>query len=83
MFFKWAIPSLFSVYFRLFKKTSLQFLQQMYAKNIHPVYSNGLQDISLLPEPLDQGSRPPNVDARLEIVTSGQTATIPTWKLDK
>ena len=48
-FFKQAIPSLFSVYFRLFKKTSLQFLQQMYAKNIHPVYSTGLQDISLLP----------------------------------
>ena len=54
--------SLFLIYFRLFKQT-LQFLQQIYVKNVHPVYCAGiwthdLQEISLLPKPLDQGSCP-------------------------
>ena len=35
---KWAIPGLFFVYLRLFKQT-LQFLQQISMKNVHPVYS--------------------------------------------
>ena len=41
------------VYFHLFKLT-LQFLQKMYVKNVHPVYSAGiqthnLQNMSFLP----------------------------------
>ena len=52
-FKKCEIPGLFFVYFRLFKQT-LQFLQQIYVKNVHPVYGAGilthdLQDLSLLP----------------------------------
>ena len=35
-FFKWANPGLFFVYFCLFKQT-LQFLQQINVKNVHPV----------------------------------------------
>ena len=58
---KWAIPSFFFVYFCVFKQ-AIQFLQQIYAKNVHPVYGariqiHGLQDKCLLPLPLDQGSR--------------------------
>ena len=55
MFFKWATPGLFLVYFRLFKQT-LQFLQQIYVKKCydHPVYGVGirthdLRNTSLLP----------------------------------
>ena len=49
-FKKWAIPNLF---FGLFKQT-LQFLQQINVKNIHPVYGAGirthnLKNTSLLP----------------------------------
>ena len=36
-FKKWANPGLFFVYFRLFKQT-IQFLQQINVKNVHPVY---------------------------------------------
>ena len=48
---KWAIPGLFFIYFCLFKQT-LQFLQQIYVKNVHPVYGAGIrtdnfQNISL------------------------------------
>ena len=44
-----------------FKQTSLQFLQQKYGKNVHPVYgarirTHDLRNVSLLPLPLDQGS---------------------------
>ena len=53
-------PASFSFIFGLFKQT-LQFLQ--YVKNVHPVYGAGirthdLQNVSLFPLPLDQGSRP-------------------------
>ena len=34
---------LLSFIFSLFKQTSLQFLQQKYVKNVHPVYSAGIQ----------------------------------------
>ena len=42
------------VYFCLFKQTSLQLLQQIYVKNVHPVYSTRIQthnlwNTSLLP----------------------------------
>ena len=53
-------------FFRLFSSfQSLQFLQQIYVNNVHPVYSAGiqthdLQNVSLLPLPLDQYSRPNN-----------------------
>ena len=55
-------PGLFFIYFCLFKQ-ALQFLQQIYEKNVHPVYGAGiqthnLQDMSLLPSPLEQGSCP-------------------------
>ena len=57
------------VYFRLFKQI-LQFLQQINVKNVHPVYSAGIQthnlwNMSLLPKPLDQGSRSNIVPALL------------------
>ena len=43
VFFKrWAILGLFFIYFRLFKQT-LQFLQQIIAKNFHPVYGCGIR----------------------------------------
>ena len=49
----WAIPGLFSVYFRLFKQI-LQFLQQICVKNVHPAYGAGIRThdlniMSLLP----------------------------------
>ena len=56
-------PGLFLIYFRLFKEI-IQFLQQINVKNVHPVVcgagirTHDLQDMSLLPLPLDQGSRP-------------------------
>ena len=40
-FFKWANCGLFFVYFRLFKET-IQFLQEINVKNVHPVYSAGI-----------------------------------------
>ena len=40
VFLKWAILGLFFIYFRLFKQT-LQFLQQINVKNVHPVYGAG------------------------------------------
>ena len=50
---KWANPGLFFIYFRLFKHT-LQFLQQINVKNVHPVYGAGIRthnlwNMSLLP----------------------------------
>ena len=57
-----AIPGLFFVYFRLFKQT-LQFLQQINVKNVHPIYgarirTHDLQYTSRLPQP----GFPPRVD---------------------
>ena len=55
-FFKWAILSIFFVYFRLFKQT-LQFLQQIYVKkrNVHPV---SIWHRYLNPRPLEYKSPP-------------------------
>ena len=39
---KWANPSLFLHIFSLFKQT-IQFLQQINVKNVHPVYSTGIR----------------------------------------
>ena len=55
-------PASFSFIFGLFKQ-KLQFLQQKYVKNVHPVYGAGiwthyLRNVSLFPKPLDQDSRP-------------------------
>ena len=55
-----------SFIFGLYKQTSLQFLQQIYVKNVHPECSAGirthdLQNMSFLPQPLDQGSGPWNI----------------------
>ena len=55
-------PGHFFIYFCLFKPT-LHISQQIYVKNVHPVYSaefrtHDLQNMSLLPWPLDQGSYP-------------------------
>ena len=52
-FKKWPTPASFSFIFGLFKQT-IQFLPQMYVKNVHPVYSAGiqthdLQNITLFP----------------------------------
>ena len=51
---KWANPASFSFIFGLFKQTSIQFLQQIYVKNVHPVYGAGirthdLRNVSLFP----------------------------------
>ena len=46
-FFKWAFPGLFFIYFRLFKQ-ALQFLKQIYVKNIHPVYGAGIRTRDLI-----------------------------------
>ena len=49
-----------------FKQTPFQFLQQILnVKNVHPVYGARIQthdpwNMSLLPKPKDQGSRPKN-----------------------
>ena len=53
LFKKWANLGLFFIYFRLFKHT-LQFLQQINVKNVHPGYNAGIQthdlwNMSLLP----------------------------------
>ena len=53
---------LFSVYF----KQTIQILQQIKVKNVHPVSDAGIQThdlliMSLLLKPLDKGSRPFNV----------------------
>ena len=42
LFKKWAIPGLFFVFFRIFKQT-LQFLQQIHVKNVHPVNGAGIR----------------------------------------
>ena len=52
-FKKWTNPASFSFIFGLLKQT-LQFLQQIYVKNVHPVYGTGIQtydlwDMSLFP----------------------------------
>ena len=43
IFFKWANPGLFFVYFRSIQKNIITILQQIYAKNFQPVYSTGIQ----------------------------------------
>ena len=43
LFLKWANPGLFYSFFSLFKQTSLEFLQQKYVKNFHPVNGAGIQ----------------------------------------
>ena len=45
--FKWANPGLFLFYFCLFKQT-LQFLQQINVKNVHPVSGTRIQTHNLL-----------------------------------
>ena len=54
---------LLSFIFGLFKQTSLQILQNINVKNVHPVYSariwtHNLRNMSLLPLPPGQGSHP-------------------------
>ena len=48
--FKWAIPGLFLIYFRLYKQ-SLQFLQQINVNNFHGagIRTHNLWNMSLLP----------------------------------
>ena len=41
-------PGLFFVYFRLFKQTLLQFLQQINVKNVQPVFGARIQNHNLL-----------------------------------
>ena len=61
------LPNFFKIghpVYRLFSSfQTSQFLQLIYVKNVHPVYGPGirthnLQNVSLLPQSLDQGSRP-------------------------
>ena len=42
---KWAKPGLFFVYFCHFKQ-KLQFFQQIYVKNVHPVYGAGIRTMT-------------------------------------
>ena len=51
-FFKWPNHGLF------FKQTSLQFLQQIYVKNVHPVYSAGIRTQPLVHESPPITTRP-------------------------
>ena len=53
VFLNWPTPASFSFILGLFKQT-LQFLQQMYVKNVHPVYGAGIrthdiQNVCLFP----------------------------------
>ena len=62
---KMGHPGLFLFIFRLFQ-TIFTILQQIYVKNVHPIYGAGirthdLQNMSLLPQPLDQSSRLLNI----------------------
>ena len=62
LFFKMGLPRPLFVYFCLFEQT-LHFFQQINVKNVHPVFGAGIWThnhliMSLLPEPLDQCSRP-------------------------
>lgn len=59
-FFKWALPSLFFVFFALFQTDGLIFTSN-YCENVQPVYRAGIQthdllNTSLPPKPLDQVS---------------------------
>ena len=61
-YFKWAIPGLFFIYFRLFSSKHYNFYNKYMWNNVHPVYgarirTHDLQYMSLLPQPLDQRSR--------------------------
>ena len=63
VFFKWPNPGhILWFIFSLFKQTTLQFLPQIYVKNVHldcsaGIRINNLWNTSLLPLPLDQSSR--------------------------
>ena len=39
---KWAKPGLFFIFIYILFKQTIQFLQQINVKNIHPVYSAGI-----------------------------------------
>ena len=59
LFFKWAIPGLFLIHFRLSKHIT-NFAANAYVKNVRPVYSVGIKthnlwSMSLLPYPIDRG----------------------------
>ena len=61
LFKKCDIPGLFFVFFHLFKQT-LQIVEQIYVKNVPPVYGVGIQthnpqNMSLLPLPQDHGEQ--------------------------
>ena len=54
-FFKWVNPGLFYRLFSdLFKQTTLQLLQQIYVKIVHPVYGAGIR----IPQLLEHESSP-------------------------
>ena len=70
LFKKWVIPASFWFIFVFSNKHYIFYNKYMW-KNVHPVYSTGirthdLQDMSLHPKPLDQGSRP-NMFVYLEL----------------
>ena len=51
---KWANPGLFFIYFWSFQTNIITILQQIYVKNVHPVYNTGIRthdlwNISLFP----------------------------------
>ena len=74
LFKEWPIPCLFFVYFRLLK----QFLQQMYVKNVHLVYSAGirthkLQIASLIPLPLGHGYSPNDFSVPYFVLSRSET----------
>ena len=60
---KWAIPASFSFIFVFSNKQNNFYNKYLHVINVHPVYGAGiwthdLQNMSLLPWPLDQGSCP-------------------------
>ena len=57
-FFKWAISGLFLVYFRSFKKTSIQFYNKLMLKNVHLIFDAGIRNL----RPLEH--KPPPITTR-------------------
>ena len=76
-------PASFLFIFGLLKQTLLQFLKQINVKkcHVHPVYGTGIRThnlwiVSLLPQPLDQGSRPKVIDLSIQLCNDQSYLTL-------
>jgi len=88
--FFWNGPSSASFcLFSVFSNKQYKFYNKLMRKNVHPVYSAGIQthdfwNMSLLPLPLDQGSRPENLllywsNSRWQISEKSNWSTLKHW----